>query len=188
MVSIWTGGLATFRDRIAGLDPVPAGVSAAAVSATFGLGLLTKVLAIASKRKDFAGDRALVDKLIHEANNKSQVLAQLADSDIAAFRQYLDCVRRKESTDAAIRRAIEIPLQVARTAEASLPLCEQAGSLIHAFVAADLGAAVALLTGAIRASLGSVEFNLQQLPEDDPYRVEVAAELKRLWQPFRSDR
>ena len=36
--SIWTATLATFRDRVAGLEPVPAGVSAAAVSATFGLG------------------------------------------------------------------------------------------------------------------------------------------------------
>ena len=178
--SIWTSALATFRDRMASLDPVPAGVSAAAVSATFGLGLLIKVLEIASKRKDFSGDRALVAELIHAARNKSQTLAHLADEDIAAFRQYLDCLREKKPMDGAIRKAIEVPLGVARTAEQGLPLCEKARSLIHAFVAADLGAAVALLTGAIRASLGSVEFNLQQLPEADPYRVEVTAEVRRL--------
>jgi formiminotetrahydrofolate cyclodeaminase len=89
-------------------------------------------------------------------------------------------LRDKKPLDGAIRKAIEIPLEVARTAEQGLPLCEKARSLIHAFVEADLGAAVALLTGAIRASLGSVEFNLQQLPEDDPYRLEVAAEVRRL--------
>ena len=46
-------------------------------------------------------------------------------------------------------------------------------------VAPDLGTAEELLT---------VNFNLQQLPEDDPYRVEVTAELTLLSQPFRADR
>ena len=36
--SIWTETLATFRDRIASLEPVPGGVSVAAVSATLGMG------------------------------------------------------------------------------------------------------------------------------------------------------
>ena len=58
--SIWTNTLAAFRDRLGSLESVPAGVSAAAVSATLGLGLLTKVLEVARKRKDFAGDRDLV--------------------------------------------------------------------------------------------------------------------------------
>ncbi len=167
--SIWTATLEAFRDRVASLEPVPAGVTAAAVSATFALGLLTKILEIASKRKDFAGDRDLVRTLVKDAREKSEELSRLADDDIAAFHDYLECLRKKKPLDAAIRKAIEVPLNVARTSAAGLPLCEKASGLIHAFVAADLGAAAALLTGAVRASLGSVEFNLQQLPEDDPY-------------------
>jgi formiminotetrahydrofolate cyclodeaminase len=186
--SIWTAALATFRDRLGSLEPVPAGVSAAAVSATLGLGLLIKVLEIASKRKDFAGDRQLVDTLVHDARNKSQMLAHLADEDIVAFHQYLDCLRRKESTGAAIRKAIEIPLKIARASASGLALCEQATGLVHAFVAPDLGTAEELLTAAVRSTLLSVNSNLQQLPEDEPYRVEVAAELTLLSQRFRADR
>jgi len=178
--SIWAASLASFRDRVASAEPVPAGVSAAAVSATFGFGLLIKILEIASKRKDFAGDRELVGSLVKEAGKTSESLANLADEDIAAFRDYLDCLRRKQPTGPAIRKAIEVPLNIARAAESGLLLCTHARSLIHAFVAADLGAAVALLSGAVSASLGSVEFNLQQLPEDDPYRIEVTAEFTRL--------
>jgi len=163
-------------------------VSAAAVSATFGLGLLIKVLEIASKRKDFAGDRELVDSLIHDARGKSQILLQLADDDIAAFHQYLDCLRRKQPTGASIRKAIEIPLGVARATALGLTLCEKATGLVHAFVAPDLGTAEELLTAAVRSTLLTVNFNLQQLPEDDPYRVEVTAELTRLSLPFRADR
>lgn len=178
--SIWTATLATFRDRVAGLEPVPAGVSAAAVSATLGLGLLTKVLEIASKRKDFAGDRRLVDDLLHEARNKSQLLVHLADEDIGAFQQYLDCLRRKEPTDAAIRTAIEIPLNIARAASSGIKLCEKATGLVHAFVAPDLATATALLSAALRSTLRTVDFNVEQLPESDPYRLEVAAETHRI--------
>jgi len=186
--SIWTAALATFRDRLATVEPVPAGVSAAAVSATLGLGLLIKVLRIASKRKDFAGDRLFVDGLVHEAANKSQILTHLADEDVAAFHQYLDCLRRKEPTGAALRKAIEIPLKIARASASGVQLCRQATSLVHAFVAPDLGTAEELLTAAVRSTLLTVNSNLQQLPEDDPYRAEVTAELTLLSQPFRADR
>jgi formiminotetrahydrofolate cyclodeaminase len=178
--SIWTASLAAFRDRVAGLEPVPAGVSAAAVSATLGLGLLMKVLEIAAKRKNFAGDRQLVESLLHDARNKSQLLVHLADDDIVAFHQYLDCLRRKESTEAAIRKAIAIPLTVARAAAAGIKLCDQATPLVHAFVAPDLATAAALLSAALRSTLRTVEFNVQQLPEADPYRLEVAAEMRQL--------
>lgn len=186
--SIWSVALATFRDRLASLEPVPAGVSAAAVTATLGLALLIKVLEIAAKRKDFAGDRHLAESLAHDARNKSQLLAHLADEDIVAFHQYLDCLRRKESTDAALRKAIEIPLKIARASASGLALCRQAKGLVHAFVVADLGTAEELLTAAVRSTLLTVNFNLQQLPEGDPYRVEVTAELTLLSQPFRADR
>ncbi len=178
--SIWNATLASFRDRVAGAEPAPAGVSAAAVSATLALGLLTKVLEIASKRKDFAGDRELVRALADDARAKSEILSHLADEDIAAFHEYLDCLRRKQPTGAAIRRAIDIPLGVARAAASGIALCEQATGLVHAFVAPDLGAASSLLRGAVRATLLSVNFNVQQLREDDPYRDEVAAEVLRL--------
>jgi formiminotetrahydrofolate cyclodeaminase len=186
--SIWTATLAAFRDRLASLEPAPAGVSTAAVSAIFGLGLLTKVLLVASRRKDYAGDRELVGNLLDDARNKSELLSQLADEDIEAFHQYLDCVRQKKPIDAAIREAIEVPLQVARTAASGRDLCEAATGLIHAVVAPDLGTAAAMLTAAVQSTLLTVKSNLQQLPDGDPYRVEVTAELTRLSLRFRADR
>jgi len=186
--SIWTATLAAFRDRLASLEPVPAGVSAAAVTAIFGFGLLTKVLLVASGRKDFAGDRELVASLLDDARNKSELLSQLADEDIEAFHQYLDCLRQKTPVDAAIRMAIEVPLKVARTAACGVDLCKAATGLIHAFVAPDLGTAAALLTAAVQSTLLTVKSNLQQLPPGDPYRVEVTAELTRLSLRFRADR
>ena len=53
-----------------------------------GLGLLIKVLAIASERRDFAGDLALVALLIHAARDKCRTLARLADEDIVIRRGF----------------------------------------------------------------------------------------------------
>jgi formiminotetrahydrofolate cyclodeaminase len=178
--SIWTATLEQFRDRLASAEPAPAGVSAAAVSATFGLGLLTKVLEIASKRKDFAGDRELMRSLLDHARGTAQLLSRLADQDVEAFNQYLDGLRRKQPTGAAVRRTIEVPLDIARAAASGLGLCEKATGMVHAFVAPDLGTACILLRGAVHAALLSVNLNIQQLPSGDPYRKEVAAEALRL--------
>lgn len=180
--SIWRSPLAAFRDRVAGLEPVPAGVSAAAVTASLGLALFNKVLEIASKRKDFAGDREHVAHLLHEGRNESQLLAHLADRDIAAFRQYLDARKRNESTEGALRKTVEVPLQVARAAAAGLALCKQAAGLIHAALAPDLATAENLLAAAGRSVLGTVEANLEQLAPADPFRQEVTAEVRELLQ------
>jgi formiminotetrahydrofolate cyclodeaminase len=178
--SIWTATLADFRDRVASLEPVPAGVSAAAVTATLGFGLLIKVVEIASRRKNFAGDPQLVRALLTEARTKSQILSHLADDDIAAFHDYLDCLRAKQPMDSATRKTIDVPLNVARAASSGLVLCEQAKPLMHAFIASDLAAAVTLLTASRDAALLSVKFNLQQLPPADPYRSQVSTEVARL--------
>jgi formiminotetrahydrofolate cyclodeaminase len=184
--SLWTGTLAAFRDRLAGLEPVPAGVSAAAVTASFGLALFNKVLEIASNRKDFAGDRELAEHLLHEGRNQSQLLAHLADRDIAAYRQYLDARKRNEPVEAALRKTVETPLNVARTAIAGLRLCEQATGLIHAAVAPDLVTAQSLLAAGTRSALGTVTANLEQLASADPFRQEVAAETRELLQKLQT--
>jgi formiminotetrahydrofolate cyclodeaminase len=173
--SIWDSTLAQFRDRLASVESVPAGVSTAAVSAAFAIGLLTKVLKIASRRKDFSGDRSLVTALLDQAQEASQTLSRLADRDILAYRE-------------RSRHMITVPIDVARAAAVGLALCDQAKPLVHALLAPDLGTAEELLTAAVRSTLLTVTSNLQQLPEDDAYRIEVTAELTLLSPPFRADR
>jgi formiminotetrahydrofolate cyclodeaminase len=178
--SIWTNTLEEFRDRVASVDPVPAGVTAAAVTAALALALLSKVLEVTRKHKDFADDPELISALRDAAQNTSEKLSQLADDDVAAFQEYLDCLRSKQPAGSAIRRTIEVPLNVARTAAAGLTFCQQAAGHVHAVVAPDLGIASGLLAGVVRSTLLTIDSNLQQLPEDDPYRMEVSAEAGRL--------
>jgi formiminotetrahydrofolate cyclodeaminase len=162
-----------------------------AVSARLGLGLLEKVLRILSQRRDFIGDPGRLGQLGDAARTESARLARYADEDIAAFNQYMVCRRLAKDTPqqredrqcaiaAALRTTIEVPMNVARSAISGLDLCTDAAGFVHAFVAADLGAAAELLAGAVRATLLSVDFNLGQVPHDSQFYRDVIAERHEL--------
>jgi len=153
-----------------------------AVSASLGFALVEKVLRIASQRKDFGGDRKRLVFLIDAAQAASARLARWADEDVAAFHQYLASKRARDAIaiDAALRMAIQIPLQIARESVTGLDLCAMVAGLIPAAVAADLGTAVVLLAGAARATLLSVDANLVQISGDSQFYRDVLAERQEL--------
>src|ERR1700733_10308255 len=176
--SIWSDTLAEFRDKAAGTDPVPAGVSISAVTASLALALVAKVLRIKLLRFK-SPETTLLDAVQQESTR----LAELADRDIRAFERYMNCVRSKQPTDDAMREAIRVPMNAACSALRGIELCREAAALFSTgLAAADLGAASSLLRGAAQAMLLSVEANLAHLPAGDPFRAETAAEVATLRQ------
>lgn len=174
--------LENFRHAAAGDQPVPAGVAISAVSASFALGLLGKVLTIASRRKNFAGDRSETEGMAEAARSQSKRMLQYAEEDVAAFSAYMASVRlpqatarerddRQRALNAAIRKAIETPIGAARTAASGIELCAGAAEAVHALIAADLGTAATLLSSALRVFLMCADSNLKLLvSEPSAYR------------------
>lgn len=150
----------------------------AALSASLGFALVEKVLRIAGQKKDFQGDRNRLNWLADAAHAASVRLVQWADEDVAAFNEYLAARRLKDAAavEAALRSAIQIPLQIAQEAVSGLDLCASTAGFIPPSVAADLGTAAVLLEGAARATLMSVDSNLRQIPVDCQFYREVVAE------------
>jgi formiminotetrahydrofolate cyclodeaminase len=145
---------------------VPAGVAVSVVTASLALALLAKVLEITGKRKQFVADQR-VAAFLDAARRESTELMHYADDDIRAFNDYMDCVRRKEPIEAAMRKAIEVPMNAARAAVRGLDLCAEGAGMVQGLTAADLGSVAALLSGAIRAMLLSVDFNLRLSPSEE---------------------
>ena len=183
--SIWKSTLEEFRVQLAGRDPVPAGVSVAAVAASLALNLLRKALEITRKRRDFRGDPRMVEELLARAQAASDELARLADEDVAAFAEYMASrgTPNQESAnqESALRRAIEVPLRAARVAAEGVELCAQAGAIVPESIAPDLGTAALLLASAIHATLLSAESNALQI-SDARFRSEVEREAADLMQ------
>jgi methenyltetrahydrofolate cyclohydrolase len=172
-LSIWTTTLAEFRDQASGTDPVPASVAISAVTASLALALLAKVLAIVGKRKDLG---ALLDSALAESGR----LAILADEDIQAFNQFMECRRQGTDLTAAIGKAIEVPMDAARSAVRGLELCVEAAAVVRGLTLADVGGAAALLSAAVRAMLLSVDFNVRSMRPDEKLSDAIAGERREL--------
>ena len=157
---------------------MPAGVSGAAIAASFALTLFEKVLEVTRHRRDFAGDAERFEAWIAAARELSEKLARCADDDVAAYREYM--ARRKSPEEAAaLRRAIEVPLEAARTAAAGLRMCGEAAAIVPASIAPDLGTAASLLAGAVRGIALSIESNVKHL-SDPNFADEVRRQVREL--------
>jgi formiminotetrahydrofolate cyclodeaminase len=178
--SVWKSTLEDFRDRLAGRESVPAGVSVAAVSASLGLSLLIKVIKIVRKRKDFAGDPAKIEMLLAQVRAASAKLDRSADEDIVAFAEYM-ASRGTPGEAVALEKAIQTPLGAARAAAAGLELCSEAIAMTPASIAPDLGTAALILAGSVRSMLLSVESNSLRLTNREA-RAEIAREVEELKQ------
>lgn len=189
--------LEQFRAAVAGTRPVPAGVTAAAVSVSFALGLLAKALTVSARRKEFAAHLADLETLAAAAQASSKRMMQLAGDDIAAFEDYLAGARmphdgplerqkRGEALDRAVHGAIDLPLAAARETAAGLDLCVEACPLMHLALIADLGACTSLLASGLRIFLLCAESNVRQLAADPSrYREVLARERDRREQALR---
>lgn len=179
--SIWSDTLIGFREKVAGIAAVPAGVAVAAVTASLALALLTKVVEITRGRKAFAGDAHQAEVLIEAARRESIRLADLADEDIRVFHSYMKTPARERADGSAMKGAIRVPMDAARAAVRGLDLCREARTMgVTGLTAADLDAATALLSSAVGVMLLSVEFNLRVIRADDSFFDEINAELSSL--------
>jgi formiminotetrahydrofolate cyclodeaminase len=163
--SVWSGTLAGFREKAGGMDPVPASVAISAVTASLALALVAKVLQIAGRKRSVS---ALVDTMLDTARAESARLADLADQDIRAFHQYM--------STGDMLPAIEVPMEAARSVVRGLGLCAEVAGIVRGLTAADIGAAAALLSGAARAMLLSVDFNLRYMRADEQFSLTITAE------------
>src|SRR3984893_2845912 len=189
-ISIWKATLQQFRELILAGDSTTGAVAVAAVSASLAAGVLQMVLEIAARKKEAEGHRERLRELIEAARGEAAQLARLADEDRAAYTEYARALRlpkaadeeraaRRTAMDLALRKATETPLAAARSAVAAIELCAEAASIARGAVAADIGGAAALLAGAVRAIMCSVDANLRELP-DQPFRREAAAQRRAL--------
>jgi formiminotetrahydrofolate cyclodeaminase len=150
---IWDESLESLYAGLAAAKPAPAGVTAVAVSARFGLALLIKVLEITARRDGSQHLRLWIEK----ARKEADVLAEAANNDIAA---------------APERKRIEIPMIAARSAAAGLDLCAEAAGSVRGALAADLGVAAMMLCAAVRGILLCVDSNAGAYEADQ--RREIA--------------
>ncbi len=167
----------SLRTQIASAqDPTMGAVAVSAISASLALSVLAMTLAVTARRRSFAGDRARLAELLDSAKVESENLSRLAEHDTQAYEQYRTSIRAGDSQVAVLRRIIESPLEAATAALRGLDLCAEAASLVPESVDSDLRGAAALLAGAVRAILLSVDVNIRHLASGNELRERAQAQ------------
>jgi formiminotetrahydrofolate cyclodeaminase len=107
-------------------------------------------------------------------------LLNLASEDGAAYAAYIEARRnRSPELQAALRQAIETPLNAARATAGGIELCREAAGYMRGAIAADVAGAALLLAGAVRAILCSLDANVRAV-EHEEFAQRVAVERERL--------
>lgn len=173
--TIWTWGLAEFRDRTASDDATPGGGSAAMVSAAIGIGLVLMALRVSARK---AKETAALSPLIEAGDRLLDELSRHADADIAVFEAYMAAMklprggeeeksaRRAAMADAALA-ATEVPLNAAQSVLEALDVARQAAAIADRGILSDVAAGAALLNGAVTAVLYNVDINLKSVKDPD---------------------
>jgi methenyltetrahydrofolate cyclohydrolase len=188
--SLWTRGLAEFRDAVASTEPTPGGGSVAMVSAALGAGLVVMALEITARKPESDAAAAELAGLLAEGRRLLAELSRHADEDVAVFRAYMSAFRLPRGTDAekAARKqalqqatvdATRVPLAGARSCLEGLELAGRAAPASAIQVVSDVGAGAALLGGAVTAVLLNVDINLPGLG-DSVMKQELGADRAKL--------
>jgi formiminotetrahydrofolate cyclodeaminase len=179
-------------DAFASNEPTPGGGSASALAGALGVSLLLMVAGLSKTRSGSSVPEEATD--LAEASARLRplrdTLLELIDRDSNAYRALIAAFKRPTGSDsektartaavqAAMREAIDAPLEIMRECQQAL-----AGAVIvarngHRPAASDVGVAVELLSAAVRGSAANVDVNLEAIT-DAHYRDVVRTERDQL--------
>lgn len=176
--SIWDLSLQSALDQTASAAPTPGGGSIAAVSASFGLGLVIMALEVSVKKQPAAA------AAVTQGRKLLAALTPFVDRDVAVFGAYMEALRLPKQTEAeqaardaaraaASLEAARTPLQAAEACLRALSFAHASARHVHKNVWSDLLAGSDLLMGSIKAVLRTVDINLPML-KDEAARQQIA--------------
>lgn len=192
-----TMALEDLLDAFASNEPVPGGGSAAALAGALGTSLLIMVAGLPKTRTAAPEEAADLAEASARFRPLRDSLLSLVEDDTRAYTAVLEAMRlpkasdadrqtRDAAIDAAMREAIEVPLETMR-------FCQQAlrGAVIVAAggnpnAATDTGTAVELLLAGLRSAGLNVDVNLKSV-SDPAYTNRVTEERNQLAADAESD-
>ena len=155
--------VARLQDVLAEAGPGPAGGTAAALATTMAAGLVRLVARVSEGWSDAPGVAAQASAL----GDRSLALADDDHRVYARAMVELAAPGRDANLGAALRRAAEVPLQIAETAADVTMLAALAAHEGSETVRADAWAAAALAEAATVSAARLVHVNLATRPDDD---------------------
>lgn len=166
-----------FLGRLASVESVPAGGSAAAHAAASAAALTAMVARLALRKNGGSAIEGTFLDIINETEELRSELTRAVEEDALAYSSYMaarslpkDTPEQRTIRQAAVQRgihnAILVPLHVAQTSIRLLELAAQMATLAHISAVADAGTAGSLAFAAFQAAAINVQTNLQGFEDD----------------------
>ena len=179
-----------FIDKVTGNDPVPGGGSVSALNGSLAASLAAMVANLTVGRKKYAevndemeGLSARLTGLSAQLLNDVDRDAEAYDRVFAAFKLPKETNEEKAVRTEAIQRetkyAAEVPMEVARTVHAMLPLIDTVARKGNSNAVTDACVAVMCARTAVLGALLNVRINLTSIT-DEAFVKEMSAEAERL--------
>ena len=164
--------LAAFRSS----EPTPGGGSAAALAGAIGASLLAMVAALPKARAETDADRTRLRDAGQRCAALSDDLAVLVDRDSEAYDTVMAAYRRPKATEeekaarsaaiqAALRTAIDAPLDVMRACAAAIEQSPVVAALGNASASSDVQVGRELLGAGLRGAKLNVDINLESVKD-----------------------
>ena len=179
-----------FIDKVTGNDPVPGGGSVSALNGSLAASLAAMVANLTVGRKKYAEVNDEMEELSARLTGLSAQLLNDVDRDaeaydrvFAAFKLPKETNEEKAVRTEAIQRetkyAAEVPMEVARTVHAMLPLIDTVARKGNSNAVTDACVAMMCARTAVLGALLNVRINLTSIT-DEAFVKEMSAEAERL--------
>jgi formiminotetrahydrofolate cyclodeaminase len=153
------GELSVWLDDMAD-QPLPGGVSAAALAAAMGAALCAKAARVTLRQGDVNdGDRATWEAIVDRASEGRSALVRLVEADQQAYQAVLDIVDPVTSIR-IWQAATEVPVEVAEASQSLLAERAFLEGVCWSSVRVDLDVGLRLLEVGLYAGLRAAEANL----------------------------
>jgi methenyltetrahydrofolate cyclohydrolase len=170
--------------------PTPGGGSAAALAGAIGASLFVMVASLPKPRASGDDELAQLRNIADDCTALARRLEVLIDRDSAAYDQVMAAYRLPKVTDeekaarstaiqAAMKGAIEIPLDVMRACATAIAHADALTRLANPNASSDVKVGVELLRAGLRGAQANVEINLGSV-KDEGYVEGVRVEVRGL--------
>ncbi len=188
--------LRQFAHETASESPAPGGGSIAAYCGALGASLTTMVANLSANKRGWDARWEEFSEVAEQGMALQRKLLSLVDADTAAFNQIMEAyglpkndeaakVARAAAIESATRHAIDVPMQVARTAAAVLPIAADMVERGNPNSVTDAGVGAMAARTAVLGAILNAQVNAKDL-KDRSYVEEILAECDRLTEEVES--
>jgi formiminotetrahydrofolate cyclodeaminase len=181
--------LTEFTTRLASEQPAPGGGSASAAVAALGTGLLIMTCNLTIGREKYEDVEEDLVEVREDLEPIRVMLLASIDRDSEAYDGVMDAfgmsrtnaeekAERKAAIQSAMRKASEVPMDVARRAGRALDLASIVAAKGNPNALSDAGCGARFIDAGLRGALYNVRINLPSI-KDEAYVAEMSREAER---------